>query len=94
MNKVNGIDGSEMCMAEELKYFSILGTDINVINMDKTVNYMQGHLEELRGHYVCVSNVHTTVTAYRDSAYREIQNKAVLNIPDGKPLSIVQRRAG
>lgn len=81
-------------MAEELKYFSILGTDINVINMDKTVNYMQGHLEELRGHYVCVSNVHTTVTAYRDSAYREIQNKAVLNIPDGKPLSIVQRRAG
>ncbi|WP_455615438.1 WecB/TagA/CpsF family glycosyltransferase [Eisenbergiella sp.] len=81
-------------MSEELRYFSILGTDINVTNMEKTVLYMKEHLEELRGHYVCVSNVHTTVTAYRDPEYRKIQNQAVLNIPDGKPLSIVQRQAG
>lgn len=81
-------------MSEELRYFSILGTDINVTNMEKTVLYMKEHLEELRGHYVCVSNVHTTVTAYRDPEYRKIQNQAALNIPDGKPLSIVQRRGG
>lgn len=81
-------------MSEELRYFSILGTDINVTNMEKTVHYIKEHLEELRGHYVCVSNVHTTVTAYRDPEYRKIQNQAALNIPDGKPLSIVQRRGG
>ncbi|MFR0025066.1 MAG: WecB/TagA/CpsF family glycosyltransferase [Eisenbergiella sp.] len=62
--------------------------------MDKTVNYIQQHLEELKGHYICVSNVHTTVTAYRDEEYREIQNGAAMNIPDGKPLSIVQRHSG
>ena len=81
-------------MTEELEYCSILGTHINVTDMDKTVNYIQQHLEELKGHYICVSNVHTTVTAYRDEEYREIQNGAVMNIPDGKPLSIVQRKAG
>ena len=62
--------------------------------MKETVETLQMRLDELRGHYVCVSNVHTTVTAYRDPEYRKVQNGAALNIPDGKPLSIVQRMAG
>lgn len=81
-------------MTDNLKYHSILGTKINVTDMDKTVRYMEAHLEELKGHYICVSNVHTTVTAYRDPAYRAVQNGAAMNIPDGKPLSIVQYLRG
>ena len=81
-------------MTEKLEYCSILGTNISVTDMDRTVNYILEHLEKLKGHYICVSNVHTTVTAYRDPDYREIQNKSILNIPDGKPLSIVQRMKG
>lgn len=81
-------------MTTELNYSSILGTRINITDMNKTVSYIEQHLEELKGHYICVSNVHTTVTAYRDEEYRNIQNNAVMNIPDGKPLSIVQRRSG
>ena len=81
-------------MTENLKYYSILGTNINVINMEKTVRYIEEHLEELKGRYICVSNVHTTVTAYRDPAYRAVQNGAAMNIPDGKPLSIVQCMGG
>lgn len=81
-------------MTENLKYYSILGTKINVTDMDKTVRYIEEHLEELKGQYICVSNVHTTVTAYRDPQYREVQNGAALNIPDGKPLSIVQHMGG
>ena len=77
-----------------MKYYRILGTDINVTNMEQTVSYLQENLEQLRGHYVCVSNVHTTVTAYRDLEYRKVQNGSMLNIPDGKPLSLVQRFAG
>ena len=82
--------GKENQMTDNLKYHSILGTKINVTDMEKTVRYMEAHLEELKGHYICVSNVHTTVTAYRDPAYRAVQNGAAMNIPDGKPLSIVQ----
>ena len=81
-------------MTENLKYHSILGTKINVTDMDKTVRYIDAHLEELKGHYICVSNVHTTVTAYRDPQYRAVQNGAAMNIPDGKPLSIVQQLSG
>ena len=81
-------------MTENLKYHSILGTKINVTDMEKTVRYIEEHLEELKGRYVCVSNVHTTVTAYRDPAYRAVQNGAAMNIPDGKPLSIVQYLGG
>ena len=86
--------GKENQMTDNLKYHSILGTKINVTDMEKTVRYMEAHLEELKGHYICVSNVHTTVTAYRDPAYRAVQNGAAMNIPDGKPLSIVQYLRG
>ena len=78
-------------MTDKLQYSSILGTKINVTDMAKTVEFITAHLDELKGHYICVSNVHTTVTAYRQPEYREIQNGAVMNIPDGKPLSLVQR---
>ena len=81
-------------MTTELNYSSILGTKINVTDMEKTVSYIVQHLMELKGHYICVSNVHTTVTAYRDEEYRDVQNNAAMNVPDGKPLSIVQRRSG
>lgn len=78
----------------ELKYCKILGTNINVTDMNKTVAYLEEHLEELRGKYVCVSNVHTTVTAYKDREYRDVQNHAAMALPDGKPLSIVSRSRG
>ena len=81
-------------MTTELNYSSILGTRINITDMEKTVSYIEQHLEELKGRYICVSNVHTTVTAYRDEEYRKVQNNAVMNIPDGKPLSLVQRCSG
>ena len=31
-------------MTENLKYYSILGTKINVTDMDKTVRYIEEHL--------------------------------------------------
>ena len=72
----------------------ILKTKINVTNMREVSAYLDDNLESLRGQYICVSNVHTTVMAYRDEAYRKVQNGSVLNLPDGKPLSIVQKRMG
>ena len=81
-------------MNEILKFCKLLGTIINVITMDETVDYMDQHLDELRGKYICVSNVHTTVMAFRDAEYRKVQNGSVMNLPDGKPLSIVCRMRG
>ena len=77
-----------------LQYCTILNTNINVTSMDQTIAYIEDHLESLRGDYICVSNVHTTVMAYRDESYRKVQNSGAMAIPDGKPLSIVSRTRG
>lgn len=78
----------------EKKYCTILKTNINVTTMEETLLYLTENLEELRGKYICVSNVHTTVMAFRDEEYRKVQNSAAMALPDGKPLSLVSRRRG
>lgn len=81
-------------MSKVLKYCRILKTDINVTNMEDTISYITENLDTLKGDYICVSNVHTTVMSYRDAEYRKIQNSAAMALPDGQPLSIVSRMKG
>lgn len=78
----------------EIKYCEILGTRINVTDMERTLAFISENLGKLRGSYICVSNVHTTVMAYEDSDYRKIQNSAAMALPDGAPLSIYSRKHG
>ncbi len=73
---------------------NILGVNISVIDMNKTVAYLHKCIKELSGSYICISNVHTTVMSYENEEYCKIQNDAVLALPDGKPLSVVCRRRG
>ena len=68
--------------------------NINVTNMSDTIKYIGGHLDDLRGKYICVSNVHTTVMSYENEEYRKIQNGAAMALPDGAPLSSYSRRKG
>lgn len=77
-----------------MDFCNILGVNIAVTNLSETVRYIEENLEELRGNYICISNVHTTVTAYEDEEYRQIQNGGALALPDGKPLSIVSKKRG
>ena len=73
---------------------NILGVDIAVTNMQDTIAYIEQNMDKLRGQYICVSNVHTTVMAHDDEEYRMIQNSAFIALPDGKPLSIVSKKRG
>lgn len=77
-----------------MKRCTILNTNINVTNMDEVLHMLDQCLEEKRGDYICVANVHTTVMAFRDEKYRKIQNESWMTIPDGKPLSLVSRKRG
>lgn len=73
---------------------NILGVDIAAINMDWLLRFTEKNLDKLSGDYMCVSNVHTTVTSYEDSEYCAVQNGAILAMPDGGPLSSVGRKRG
>lgn len=78
----------------ELTKCNIIGLDILVTNMTKTVELIEKNIEELRGKYICVGNVHTTVMAHDDAHYHTVQSKAAFVLPDGKPLSIYSRKHG
>ncbi|MTK10740.1 MAG: WecB/TagA/CpsF family glycosyltransferase [Clostridiaceae bacterium] len=73
---------------------NILGADIAAINMDWAVKYFKMYIKDLSGDYVCVSNVHTTITSYEDAEYCAMQNGGIMAIPDGGPLSTVGRKYG
>lgn len=73
---------------------NILGVNIAAIDMQWLVEYLDRNIRLLSGDYICVSNVHTTVTAYEDSEYLKIQNGGIMAIPDGGPLSSVGQRRG
>lgn len=81
-------------MKQELQYCTILGTNINVTNMEDTLDYIMKYRKELSGDYICVSNVHTTVMSFRDEQYRKVQNGGAMALPDGKPLSLVSKWRG
>ena len=72
----------------------IMGVNIVVTDMEKTVRLLEEKLEDWRGKYICVANVHTTVTAHDDPTYQAVQNGAVMALPDGGPLSKFSREQG
>lgn len=73
---------------------NILGVNIAAINMEWLLDYLNDNIHALSGDYICVSNVHTTVTAYEDQEYCKVQNGGILAIPDGGPLSSVGQKRG
>lgn len=73
---------------------NILGVDVAVTNMQRTTNYIIKNVDKLRGQYITLTNVHTTVTAHEDSEYRNIQNEAFLALPDGRPIALALRLKG
>ncbi len=81
-------------MKSEIKICRILGTDIAVTNMGETVAHLENKIEELRGQYICVANVHTTVMAYENHEYWRAQHESAFSLPDGRPLSVYSRKHG
>lgn len=78
----------------EIKKCNILGVNIASVNMSTLIKYVRDNFKELSGKYICVSNVHTVITAYDDKNYMNIQNSSALSIPDGGPLSSYGRKHG
>ena len=79
---------------ETIPVCNILGVEIAAIDMPWLTDFTCRNIKALSGDYMCVSNVHTTVTAYEDMDYRRIQNGGIMAIPDGGPLSSVGRKRG
>ena len=73
-----------MCFT--IRKCNILGVNVSCLNMNRLLDFIKNNLESIKGKYICVTNVHTLVTSYDDKNYRNIQNGAVLVLPDGGPV--------
>ena len=73
---------------------NIMGVNIAAINMKWLVKYLEDNILYIKGDFICVSNVHTTVTSYEDASYCTVQNGGLMAIPDGGPLSTIGRKRG
>lgn len=73
---------------------NIMGVNMAAIDMNWLLDFTYKNIKELSGDYLCVANVHTTVTAFEDKKYRAVQNGGIMAIPDGGPLSSVGRKRG
>ena len=65
---------------------NIMGVDIAAINIDWLLEFTDKYIHSLSGDYMCVSNVHTTVTAYEIPEYRTIQNSGDLKRWNAQPV--------
>lgn len=99
MNEVNIKRGGNMQFKRKIAkslipICNIMGVNIAAINMEWLLSYINENIKEIKGDYICVSNVHTTVMAYENPDYCAIQNGGLMAIPDGGPLSSIGRIRG
>lgn len=70
----------------------IIGVPISAVNMDECIHFLMKNWNQLKGNYICVSNVHTTVMAHDNPLYFKVQAESLLSVPDGKPLSVIGKK--
>lgn len=70
----------------------VMGVNVAVLDMTTALALLDQNRESWHGRYICLGNVHTTVTASEDPAYRAVQNGAALVLPDGRPIAAYSRR--
>lgn len=80
--------------AAQVPTCEILGVRVAAVDMDWTLNFTHQYLNELRGEYICATNVHAVIESSENPEYCAVQNGAVLAVPDGGPLATVGRRRG
>ena len=74
--------------------FQVFGINYSIARVEEAVLHVINHLSELKGKYICFSNVHTTVMAKNDKEYADILNGAAFLFPDGTPIANREKNDG
>lgn len=72
----------------------VLGVKVSAVNMGTAVEIATRWIAGGRPGYICVTGVHGIMEAHRDPEIRRILNGAVMNAPDGMPMSWIGRMQG
>lgn len=75
--------------------FEVLGVRFNVVQIPQVIRQIIAWASAGKcGHYVCVSNVHSTVESQLDRSLKTTLNASDLNVPDGMPIVWLGRLQG
>ena len=72
-----------------IPYADVLGVRVSAINMAQAIFLADRWIAARTPGYVCVTGVHGVMEAQSDMTFRKILNSAVMNTPDGMPMSWV-----
>ncbi|SFP37127.1 polymer biosynthesis protein, WecB/TagA/CpsF family [Butyrivibrio proteoclasticus] len=78
--------GSEKCR--------IFGINYSISRIEEAVHHVLKYIDELKGQYICFSNVHTSVVARENHDYLNTLNGAAFVFPDGAPIYRVEKMRG
>ncbi|MDO9219346.1 MAG: WecB/TagA/CpsF family glycosyltransferase [Lacisediminimonas sp.] len=73
---------------------TVLGAQIDALSWDTALERIAAWSHARQSRYVCICNVHSVVTATRDSHYRRIVDEADMATPDGAPIAWALRKLG
>ncbi len=76
------------------EYANVLGVRVSAVNMSLAVRLADQWISSGKPGYACVTAVHGVMEAQDDPGYLGILNGAVLNLPDGMPITWVGRLQG
>ena len=75
-------------------YANVLGVKVSAINLNIAVDLADKWVATGNHGYICVTGVHGVMEAQSDSEFRRILNHAIINTPDGMPMSWVGHLQG
>jgi N-acetylglucosaminyldiphosphoundecaprenol N-acetyl-beta-D-mannosaminyltransferase len=74
---------------------NVLGVRVSAVDLRSAVDLSDQWIRSAMGHdYICATGVHGVMEAHADSELRRVLNHALINAPDGMPMSWVGRLQG
>lgn len=68
-------------------HVNVLGVDVSAVNMEAAIDLAARWIATGRSGYICMSGVHGVMEAQSNLQLGQILNNAVINAPDGMPMS-------
>jgi N-acetylglucosaminyldiphosphoundecaprenol N-acetyl-beta-D-mannosaminyltransferase len=73
---------------------NILGIPVHDVTMPETLDWIDHFIQDRSPHQICTVNPEFIMAAQKDSEFKQILNRAVLNIPDGVGVVWAAKRVG
>ncbi len=72
----------------------VLSANIDVIDWEEAIGRIRRWAQAGESRYVCITNVHSVVTATQDAGFRQVVCDADMATPDGAPVAWMLRKLG